>query len=142
MRSATAPLPPEVRALTVLGTVPDGCRAMPVLDDRNAPHLRQGEVAVIDPTDCVLIHGELFAILYGSGPAIMQAIWRTRGDLSAWWALCLDRPKDWPEAQAWMAAGRALPMGDGPYRAGALEERTLGRVIGILQPATAEVHHG
>ena len=140
MRSAA--IPSDVRALTVLGTVPAGCRAMPVLDDRNAPHLRQGEIAIIDPADCALVHGELFAVLYGSGPTIMQAIWRTRGDLSAWWALCLNRPKDWPEAQAWMAGGRALPMGDGPYRPGGLEERTLGRVIGILQPATVQVSHG
>lgn len=73
MHSAAVPLPPEVRALTVLDTVPVGAGAMPVLDDRNAPHLRRGEVAIIDPQDCVLVHGELFAVLYGSGPTIMQA---------------------------------------------------------------------
>ena len=140
MRSAA--VPSGVRALTVFDAVPNGCRAMPVPDDRNAPHLRQGEIAVVDPADCVLVHGELFVVQYGQGPAIMQAIWRTRGDLSAWWALCLNRPKDWPEAQAWMAAGRALPMGDGPYCPGGLEERTLGRVIGILQPEPAQVSHG
>lgn len=134
--------PSEVRALTVLASVPTGCRAMPMPDDRNDPHLRRGEVAILDLADCALVHGELFVVQYGSGPAIMQAVWRTTGDLSAWWALCLNRPKDWPEAQAWMAAGRALPMGDGPYRPGGLEERTLGRVIGILQPSPAQVAHG
>ena len=140
MRSPTVPA--GVRALTVLDTVPAGCRAMPVLNDHHAPHLRRGEVAIIDPADCTLAHGELFAVQYGAGPAIMQTVWRTTGNLSAWWCVSLDDPTSWADCQARMNAGRVLRMADGPYRVGALEERTLGRVIGILQPATEQVTHG
>lgn len=140
MRSTAAPI--EVRALTVLDTVPAGCRAMTVPNDYHAPHLRRGEVAIIDPTDCALVHGELFAVQYGQGPAIMQAVWRTTGDLSAWWCVSLDDPTSWADCQARIKAGRMLRMADGPYRPGGLEERTLGRVVGILQPATEQVTHG
>ena len=140
MRSPEAPS--EVRALTVLDTVPAGCRAMPVPNDHHAPHLRRGEIAVIDPADCTLVHGELFVVQYEQGPAIMQAIWRTTGDLSAWWCVALDDPRSWADCKAQIDSGRKLRMADGPYRLGALEDRTLGRVVGILQPATAQVSHG
>ena len=140
MRSPTAPS--AVRALTVLDTVPAGCRAMPVPNDHNAPHLRRGEVAIIDPADCALVHGELFVVQYGQGPAVMQVVWRTTGNLSAWWCVSLDDPRSWADCKARMDTGRVLRMADGPYRPGGLEERTLGRVIGILQPEPAQVHHG
>ena len=140
MRSAA--VPSEVRALTVLDTVPAGCRAMPVPNDYNAPHLRQDEIAIVDPADCALVHGELFVVACGAGPAIMQVRWRTTGNLSAWWCGSLDDPKSWAECEAWINAGRVLRMADGPYRPGGLEERTLGRVVGILQPEPAQVHYG
>ena len=142
MRSAAVPLPPEVRALTVLDTVPAGCRAMPVPDDRNAPHLRRGEVAIIDPADCVLVHGELFVVQYGRGPAIMQVAWKLWLGGWNWWAVCLNRPRDEAEMWAWARARRSIPSSDGPYRDGGLESITLGRVVGILQPATVQVPHG
>ena len=122
--------------------MPAGCRAVPVLDDHHAPHLRRGEVAVIDLGDCDLVHGELFAVAYGRGPEIVQAVWRTTGDLTAWWAMCLNRPRGRDGFDAWARAGRTIPMADGPYRDGGLESITLGRVVGILQPATAQVTHG
>ena len=61
----------ELRALTLLDTLPPGCRALTVRDDRHASHLRAGEIAVIDLNDCHPIHGELFAVLYGNGPTVM-----------------------------------------------------------------------
>ena len=132
----------EVRALTIFDAVPAGCRAMPVPDDRNAPHLRRGEVAVIDPADCVLVHGELFAVQFGRGPSITQALWRRHGDHANWWTHILNRPGNWPEAEAWMRAGRSVPAADGPYRPGGLEEKILGRVVGLLQPENLQVFHG
>ena len=132
----------EVRALTLLDAVPPACRAMRIDDDRHAPHLRAGEVAIIDPADCDLVHGELFAIGYGRGPAVMQVIRRTTGDLTAWWCVSLDDPRTWAECQARINAGSVLRMADGPYGPGYLEERTLGRVVGLLQlsalPVTGE----
>ena len=44
MRSPATPS--EVRALTVLDTVSAGCRALPVPNDHNAPHLRRDEVVI------------------------------------------------------------------------------------------------
>ena len=138
-----APTPAgEIRALTVLDAVPAGCRAMAVLDNRNAPHLRPGEVAVVDIVDCDLAHGELYAVQFGSGPSITQALWRRHGDQGHWWTYTLNRPRDWPETEAWMRGGKTVPSADGPYRPGGLEEKILGRVIGLLQPATAQVSHG
>ncbi len=132
----------ELRALTILDAVPAGCRALPIGDDRHAPHLRTGEVAIVDPADCDLVHGELYAIQYGRGPTVMQAIRRTSGTLTAWWCVSLDDPGSWAECQARINAGRTLRMADGPYGPGGLEERTLGRVVGLLQPSTLQVHHG
>ncbi len=132
-----APVPAgEIRALTLLDAVPAGCRAMAVLDDKNAPHLRLGEVAVIDPADCGLVHGELYAVQFGRGPSITQALWRRHDDQGHWWTHTLNRPCDWPETDAWMRAGKTVPAADGPYRSGGLEEKILGRVIGLLQPST------
>lgn len=131
----------ELRALTLLDALPPGCRALAIRDDRHAPHLRAGEVAVIDPADCDPVHGELFAVQYGDGPTVMQTVWRTTGNLTAWWCVSLDDPKSWAECQARMDAGRALYLADGPYRPGGLEERTLGRVVGLLQPSTLEMRH-
>ena len=114
MRSPT--VPSEVRALTMLDVVPAGCRAMSVLNDHHAPHLRRGEVVIIDPTDCSLVHGELFIVTYSNGPAIMQVVWRTTGNLSAWWCVSLDDPTSWADCQARMKGrprashgGRSLP---------------------------------
>ena len=126
----------EIRALTILDAVPAGCRVLTVRDDRHTPHLRAGEVAVIDPSDCDPVHGELFAVQYGSGPTVMQTVWRTTGKLTAWWCISLDDPKSWAECEARMNAGRVLHMADGPYRPGGLEEKILGRVIGLLQPSS------
>ncbi|MGI4941002.1 MAG: hypothetical protein ACRYHQ_10655 [Janthinobacterium lividum] len=101
-----------------------------------------GRVAIIDPADCDLVHGELYAIQYGRGPAVMQAIWRTTGNLAAWWCVSLDDPRSWAECQARINAGHTLRMADGPYGPGHLEDRTLGRVVGLLQPSTLQVTHG
>jgi len=127
------------RALTVFDVVPDGCRDLPVRDDWNAPHLRDGEVAIVDPGDCDLQHGELYAVAYSRGPEIMQAVWRTAGNVTTWWAMNLNRPRSRDEFDAWLRAGRTIPAADGPYRPGGLEERILGRVVGILQSLTSQV---
>ena len=130
-----------LRALTLHDVVPAGCRTMPVLDDWHAPHLRLGEMAVVDPSDRELQHGELYAVAYASGPDIVQAAWRTTGNLTAWWAIALDRPRGPDGFAAWVEAGRVIPMADGPYRPGALEDMVLGRVVGILQPTSFEGPH-
>ena len=142
MSAALHPAAGDLRALTLLDTVPPGCRALPIGDDRHAPHLRAGAVAVIDPADCDPVHGELFAVQYGRRPAVMQTVWRTTGDLAAWWCVGLDDPRSWAECEARMSAGRMLPCADGPYGPGCLEERTLGRVVGLLQPSSPQVSHG
>ena len=91
--------------------------------NRDAPHLRDGEVAIVDPGDCDLQHGELYAVAYSRGPKIMQAVWHTTDNVTTWWAMNLNRPRGLDEFDVWMRAGRTIPAADGPYRPGGLEER-------------------
>ncbi len=143
-RAADRPAPAavgEIRALMVYGHIPPGHRALPVVDDRNAPHLRAGELAVVDLADCELQHGELFAVAYGRGPAIMQTLWRTWLGEANWWCVQINRPKGDAEMAAWSRAGRAIPSSDGPYAPGGLESIVLGRVVGVLVPFGAEAVH-
>jgi hypothetical protein len=60
--------PPEpLRALEVMRSVPAGCIAFPIADERSIPHLRLGEFAVIDKRDRDPIVGELYLREF-SGP--------------------------------------------------------------------------
>ena len=47
----------ELRALEVMDVLPAGCFEMLVEDVCSVPHLRPGEFAVIDPSDCEPQHG-------------------------------------------------------------------------------------
>ena len=52
----------DLRALEQFDTVPAGCTGMVVTSTRFAPHLRAGEIAVVDPNDKEPVSGELFII--------------------------------------------------------------------------------
>lgn len=126
--------PGDLRALMVLDHVPARHQAMAVVDDRNAPHLRSGEFAVVDPVDRVPQHGELFAVRYSRGPAIMQAMWMHWLGEANWWCRCLDRPRGAAGIPAWAREGRTIPSSDGPYAPGGLESLIIGRIVGVLVP--------
>jgi len=126
--------PAGLRALMMLDVVPAGHQAMAVVDDRNAPHLKSGEFAVVDPADRAPQHGELFAVRYSRGPAIMQVMWKEWLGEANWWCRCLDRPRGAAAIAAWAQAGRTIPSSDGPYAPGGLESLIIGRIVGVLVP--------
>ncbi|WP_019905679.1 S24 family peptidase [Methylobacterium sp. 77] len=144
--SASPVITQELRALLVCDALPAGCIAKPVKDDSLAPHLRPGELAIVDTTDCDPIHGELFFVAWTGSQAhdgsedgdLVQAYRRELNvGATAWWVGSMQRPR--PSAQA---VARALAIGDystfgwsnGPYRDGILERQIRGRVIGVLAP--------
>lgn len=148
--SASPVVTQELRALLVYDALPAGCIAKPVKDGGLAPHLRPGEFAIVDTTDCDPTHGELYFVAWmGSCAAdgseagdLAQAYRRDLNrDGTAWWVGSMQRPK--PSAEA---VARAIAVGDysafgwsnGPYKDGVLERQIRGRVIGILAPSYEE----
>jgi len=71
-----------IRALTIFESLPLGHSTLRIADDASAPHLKAGEYAVIDTTDCELQSGELYLIQYSSGRHVVQL----RSSASGWWA--------------------------------------------------------
>lgn len=57
-----APARRDLRALDVLEVVPAGCFGVLVIGEEWAPHIRPGELAIVDPTDTTPHPGELYAI--------------------------------------------------------------------------------
>jgi hypothetical protein len=145
---------PTLRSFIVYDRLPSGCIAYPVTDENNAPHLRIGEVAVIDTNDREPSAGELFAIDWQSGGSDIVETWSqqmTAGcgpngemiDTVCWKVGASSRPKSYEECLQWLKAGRSGGWVDGPYptegpHAGSLNRKLRGRVVGILQPAAAE----
>ena len=79
MANALAARPPkEYRAFEAFDHIPTGCHLFPVLDHESDPHLRYGEIAVIDTNDTKPINGEVFVIQWSSGRRqIVQGIANT-----------------------------------------------------------------
>ena len=134
--STPAPaMQPGFRSFIVYDRLPEGCATFPVTDDSNAPHLRAGEMVVIDTADHQPFDGELFAIQWQSGSRqIVETFHLPK--LTGW---CVG-----PLESAGVAGpldGALQPQGrwcDFGYREAALSERILGRVVGILEPTFAE----
>ncbi|AWN47144.1 hypothetical protein DK419_13155 [Methylobacterium terrae] len=136
----------ELRALPLFDSLPAGCIAHPVADNEAAPHLRLGEFAVIDTVDRDPIHGELFVIRYrspvydlGYRDRIVQTnlrVYRSpAGEDVRWWACPYQRPRSLDELHQWLNEGRMVGLSDGPYCPGMLEEKLVGRVVGLLASA-------
>jgi hypothetical protein len=124
----TAPLT-ALRAYPIFNTLPDGCRAFPVADDRHAPHLRAGEIAVVDPHDTRIDFGEVHVVAQSRGPCLWQVV------KSQFVEGCADlHPLNLPKPGDF-EAGRPVHMSDGPIYLDALEAKILGRVIGLMAPA-------
>lgn len=147
--SASPVITQEVRALLVYDALPAGCIVKPVKDGGLAPHLRPGEFAIVDTTDCDPIHGELFFVAWmgrqaadGSENGDLAQAYRRElnSDGSAWWVGSIRRQMSAEdraraiEAHDWSALG----WSNGPYKDGVLERQIRGRVIGILAPSFEE----
>jgi hypothetical protein len=158
---------PELRALLLLDTLPAGCITYLVPDSSFAPHLREGEFAVVDTADVEPVPGEFFVIAYGddrvsagyrfdlvepicrkvnycqANAAGSRAYWTDRageGEPRACWHVL-------HEASAHVRAARAMGLRpnrltEGPFTTEHLRSKLIGRVVGIYQaqpggPATA-----
>ena len=114
------------RALEMVGCVPAGCFGIIVIREDFHPHLRHAEVAIVDPSDTVAQHGELYAIEVhqhrGGRPtaslAIVQAYGRDGG-------LCVRYSFQGPGL---------IPMSDGPFTAEGWRQKCAGRIIGAMRP--------
>lgn len=126
---------PELRALMVLPAIPPGHMTFPVTDDTFMPHLRPGELAVIDMSDRQPENGELFLIGYAAtyltGPGIKHRLCQT-----------LQRARSAKEAEPtfWFARHgmRRGCYGDGDFTTDYLSEKLVGRVVGIFEPHPTE----
>lgn len=134
----TDAMQPGLRAFVCYNELPAGLAAYPVMDNRSAPHLNVGDIAIIDPHDTTPFEGELFLMHEGMGSErfIINETF-TRERIPGW---CVG-----PVAQpSWMSDVPCVPgcppsrWCDFPYRTEVLEQKLLGRVVGILQPAFAE----
>lgn len=126
----------DLRALDQFDTIPAGCTGMVITNDRFAPHLRLGEIAVVDPNDKEPVSGELFVVgindvLGERKPKIVQTFGRIttiveddKGvDRLCWW----DRFE--------FRRPGMLSLSDGPILTeGWRDRRCIGRIIGFVAP--------
>lgn len=121
---------PGLRSYIVFDSLPDGMKAHWVACDLNEPHLRAGEVAVIDPADLMPMHGELFLIQFQSGdqPRLIETFhWRRPGI----WGVAQVRPAPL-FSLAGTVVGEPIRWGDVGYTTEHLTSLIVGRVVGIL----------
>jgi hypothetical protein len=115
----------ELRALEVMRSVPTGCVAFPITDDRSMPHLKLGEFAVVDTTDRVPAIGELFAIQWEGGRRDVVVV--LRGGFGGTANLVVA-----PYAPSFDHEGKRLRVVEGPYRAEHLASKLVGRIVGVF----------
>jgi len=130
--SLPTPIPPqlEYRALEMMPSVPQGCMLFPVMDDRSYPHLRLGEIAVVDTTDREPQHGEVFVIQWSSGRRCITQLLNRGVHFSDsqddWWTSPLTQRQSIP------VMGE-LRMVDGPRSKEGMRKSLVGRVVGLVQ---------
>ena len=144
----------EHRALTVYAAPPEGCGTIPVPDDAFAPHLKAGELAVIDPDDREPAAGEIYVVKIsrpredcGYRLAIVQ-LRPSRGRIvdpsdpdgegEVGWSMHFQISRPQPALKLYATpeeAARnvsAFTICDGPFAADGIRNKTVGRVIGVM----------
>jgi hypothetical protein len=155
------PQQPGLRAFIVYKHLPAGCIAFPITTNDSVPHLRKGDIAVVDTQDREGAERELFVIEWGRnaprGPKrFVVELWtrlmtRPGGEkFVGWWAGAYSRPRSHEEAMARaQRTGIISGLVDGPYahrdyphpgdpQADYLPSLLIGRVVGILEPSFEE----
>ena len=126
----------DLRALEQFDAIPAGCTGMVVTSGRFAPHLRPGEIAVLDPNDKEPVSGELFVVgindVFGERkPRIVQTMVRIATILEG--RDGVDRLCCWDRFQ-FIRAGE-MSLSDGPIRTEAWRDRRcIGRIVGFVAP--------
>ncbi|MEQ1755274.1 MAG: hypothetical protein ABL973_14210 [Micropepsaceae bacterium] len=130
--------PTDLRALDIFDRVPKDCVLHKQDDGAHEPHIHMGELAVIDPTQCDVIQGELYLIRFPreGSERIFQVNLRMNSSANVMTASFqpLNRPQSREDLDDWLRTGRQLYMGDCGLIARLLPEYIVGRVIGVLQP--------
>ena len=127
----------EYRALELMSQIPEGCALFPVMDEKSDPHLRRGEIAVVDTADREPRHGEVYVIQWSCGRrCITQLIGPGFAGFSPpekdhWWTGALTYRQSVP------GLGE-LRMIDGPRSKSGIRKALIGRVIGIFQSLAVE----
>ncbi len=131
---------PGLRALTSFDALTADHKTFLVEDDASAPHLQKGEYAVIDTTDRISQHGELYVIQYESGER-QRKIVQVRSD-----QLNITGPGAAPSLVWWIGDLRGcrqsdevafgdipvlVGLSDGPYQTDHLQSRLIGRIVGV-----------
>ena len=144
-----APMQPDLRSFIVYDRCPARCIAFPIADDRSLPHLRPGDVAVVDAADREPIERELFLIEWNDGGREIIETFSRAGrfgcgpagemiDTHCWFVGPYNRPRTFEAAMAEARrTGILRGLVDGPYategrNAGVLQSKLVGRVVGIL----------
>ncbi|MCL6706739.1 hypothetical protein M8R20_06995 [Pseudomonas sp. R2.Fl] len=124
--------------------------AYAVPDNSDAPAFREGEYVVADPADRKPVNGSIVLVEWSSGRRSLTSTraeageWSERGvrlchdgpDL-VWWFDPIVQPRNDAEAAEWCRAGRIRSTSDGPYSADHMQEKTIGRVVGIATGSVA-----
>ncbi|MDT2022837.1 hypothetical protein [Methylocella sp. CPCC 101449] len=119
-----------LRALEVMDVVPAGCVGIPVRDHSFSPHLKPGEIAIVDTTDKSPAYGELFVLTFMSGRGPIRQIVQLRrsgfagsdSEQVGYWYAFAFRGQEKPNAV----------MMDGPLRHDCWPAKCVGRVIGVI----------
>ncbi|MHA0335838.1 hypothetical protein [Sphingomonas aquatilis] len=127
---------PTLRSFIVCDRLPEGCVAYPVTDETNAPHLRPGDIAIIDPTDRDVCVGELFVAQWGSGKTDIVEAWTA--DAVHWKVGGSNRARSHASVLERLRQGSQVGWVDGPYPSEVLKQKLRGKVVGILEPIYAE----
>jgi hypothetical protein len=129
---------PQIRAFPIFDDVPSG-HFVWCADDRNEPHLHEGEWVVVDATDRSIAFGELYLILQSKGPRLWQI---TRVDETKIKIRGSTEPHAWLQPLAHLrlqadgSVHKRMPynLSDGPYGISDLAPDILGRIVGLIDP--------
>ncbi|MDP1026289.1 hypothetical protein Q5H91_03620 [Sphingomonas sp. KR1UV-12] len=152
MATVLEPQQPTLRPFIVYDEAPAGCIPFLVTNDDTAPHLRPGDVALVDTTDRVPAD-DLFVVRNGDRACLRELQSRHIEFVErsgkprpgrGWFVTRYNRPRNeaaWREA--WESGRPIVGLSDGPYAedgplAGVLPSKLVGRVVGILVTRFAE----
>lgn len=139
----------EYRALTLYDAAPADCGAVLVPDDAFAPHLKAGEIAIVDPEDNEPIAGEIYLVTIDSprepdGIVLRLVQLRPRPCRSAQtdeevvgWMMHFSLIRPRPPGFSMEELLRDLRSGrerlcDGPLSEVGMRRKIVGRLIGVV----------
>ena len=121
--------PKVIRALEVFDHVPSGRQGVVNGEDRFFPHLRHGELVVVDVVDWAVHFGEIYLFRVDKPSAPNGYVRRFAQVVPCGFASGI--------SCVWLAFGNRVPgsflMIDGPYTTARSATHCLGRVVGVME---------